>query len=139
MQSTLVDSGPLVALFAADESHHRWVARFIKSSRMRFSTTWPVVTEVCATLSRSHPAMVAFLEWVARGGLDIEDLVPADLPAMLVLLRKYADLPMDLADASLVVLAERTGRDAIVSLDSDFEVYRLHGKRPFRNLLSRRK
>lgn len=83
--------------------------------------------------------MAAFLEWVARGGLDIEDLVSADLPAMLVLLRKYADLPMDLADASLVVLAERTGRDTIISLDSDFEIYRLHGKRPFRNLLSRRK
>lgn len=83
--------------------------------------------------------MAAFLEWVARGGLVVEDLVPADLPTMLALMRKYADLPMDLADASLVVLAQRTGRDTIVSLDSDFEVYRLHGKRPFRNLLSRRK
>ena len=49
--------------------------------------------------------------------------------------RKYADVPMDFADASLVVLAMREGMDRIVSLDSDFEIYRLTGKKQFRNLL----
>lgn len=137
--STLADSGPLIALFAADEADHRRVERFFREHRLRYVTTWPVVAEVCAILSRSPPLVMNFLEWLVRGGLEVVDLVPADLPAMLALLRKYADLPLDLADASLVVLAERTGRDTVISLDSDFEVYRLHGKRAFRNLLARRR
>lgn len=141
MQSTLADTGPLVALFDRDDGDHRRVTVFLKTHTLRLVTTWPVVVETYAVLAaRADPAQFDFMDWVMkRGAIGIEDLVPADLPAMLALLRKYADLPMDLADASLVVLAERTGRDTIVSLDSDFEVYRLRGKRAFRNLLARRR
>lgn len=133
MQSALVDSGPLIALFDRDDKYHRRVRGFLKTHSLRLVTTWPVLTEVCALLPR--PAVADFLEFVSRGGVGVEDMTTADVPAMLDLLRKYADRPMDLADASLVVLATRTGRDAILSLDSDFWIYQMPGKRAFRNLL----
>ncbi len=134
MQSTLVDSGPLIALFAADDRYHRRVRNFFKANRLRLVTTWPVITEVSALLPQN--AAFDFLEWIVRGGLQIAELTDVDIGEMLALLRKYADLPMDLADASLVALALRSGRDTVVSLDSDFAIYRLSGKRTFRNLLT---
>lgn len=134
MQSTLVDSGPLIALFDRDDAHHRRVASFLRSRRLALVTTWPVLTEVSALLPRA--AALDFLEYVCRGGVTVEDLGSDELRVMLSLGRKYADVPMDFADASLVALAMRSGLDAILSLDRDFEIYRLAHKRTFRNLLA---
>ncbi|HXZ46904.1 MAG TPA: hypothetical protein VEH02_09285 [Pseudolabrys sp.] len=134
MKNTLVDSGPLVALFDRDDRDHRRVRNFLESRRLRLVTTWPVLTEVCALLPRRSG--LDFLEFVARGGVGVESLAEADIPGLLTLSRKYADRPMDFADASLVMLAMKTGLDAILSLDADFSVYRLPGKKPFKNLLA---
>jgi len=134
VQSTLVDSGPLIALFDRDDAHHRRVASFLRSRRLALVTTWPVLTEVSALLPRA--AALDFLEYVCRGGVTVEDLGSDELRVMLSLGRKYADVPMDFADASLVALAMRSGLDAILSLDRDFEIYRLAHKRTFRNLLA---
>ena len=60
----------------------------------------------------------------------------SDLAVILAMSRKYADVPMDFADASLVVLAMRTGTDVIVSLDQDFDIYKLAHKKSFKNLLA---
>jgi predicted nucleic acid-binding protein len=136
VQSTLTDSGPLIALFDCDDKHHRRVRDYLKTHKLRLVTTWPILTEVCAVLPRS--CALDFMEFVARGGVAIEDLLSTDVARILDLLRKYADLPADLADVSLVALAERSGRDVILSLDSDFAVYRLAGRRSFRNLLAGR-
>lgn len=134
MKNTLADAGPLIALFDRDDAQHRRVTTFVKTHpALRWVTTWLVLAEVCALLPRR--AVAGFLEFVSRGGVTVADLTVADLPAVLALMEKYADLPMDLADASLVVLAERLDLNAIVSLDSDFAVYRLRGKRGFKNLL----
>ena len=76
-----------------------------------------------------------FLEYICRGGGVVAPLGTEDVTTILTLRRKYADVPMDFADASLVVLAMREGMDRIVSLDSDFEIDRLTGKKRFRNLL----
>lgn len=134
MQSTLVDSGPLIALFDRDDRHHRPVTSFLKDHRLELVTTWPVLTEVSALLPRA--AALDFLEYICRGGVTLESLGPDDVARMLAVSRKYADLPMDFADASLVALAMRTGLDTILSLDRDFEIYRLAHKKSFRNLLS---
>lgn len=134
MRSTLVDSGPLIALFDRDDRHHKRVASFLKAAPLRLITTWPVLTEVSALLPRA--AALDFLEYVCRGGVVVEDLGRDDLNTMLALERKYADVPMDFADASLVALALRADLDSIVSLDRDFDIYRLAHKRTFRNILS---
>ena len=134
MQSTLVDSGPLIALFDRDDRHHGRVASFLKDNPLELVTTWPVLTEVCALLPRA--AALDFVEYVCRGGITVENLGPDDLGVMLSLGRKYSDVPMDFADASLVALAIRAGVDTILSLDQDFDIYRLAHRKSFRNLLA---
>ena len=136
MQSALVDSGPLIALFDRDDRFHALVKTYLAKAQLKLVTTWPVLTEVCAILPQN--AADDFLEFVCRGGLRIAQLAPDDLSVMLALRRKYADRPMDFADASLVALALRDDEDRIVSVDSDFEIYRLAGRKRFRNLLSAR-
>ncbi len=134
MRSTIVDSGPLIALFDRDDKHHQRVKTFLSRNRLRLITTWPVLTETTALLPSA--ASMDFLEFVCRGGLEVRDLGAADLRVILALSRKYADVPMDFTDSSLVALALREGYKDIVSLDRDFDIYRLAGKRRFRNLLS---
>jgi uncharacterized protein len=110
------------------------IKAFLKATPLKLTTTWPVLTEVCALLPQL-PAF-DFMDFACRGGVDVEDPDAADLSAMLVLSRKYSDVPMDFADASLVVLAMKRGVDVIVSLDLDFDIYRLAYKKSFENLLS---
>jgi hypothetical protein len=136
VQSALVDSGPLIALFDRDDRYHAPVKTYLAKARLKLVTTWPVLTEVCAILPEE--AADDFIEFVCRGGLRVAQLEADDLSVMLALRRKYADRPMDFADASLVAIALRDDEDRIVSLDSDFEIYRLAGKKRFRNLLSAR-
>lgn len=136
MQSALVDSGPLIALFDRDDRYHAPVKTYLAKARLKLVTTWPVLTEVCAILPEG--AADDFIEFVCRGGLKVAQLEADDLSVMLALRRKYADRPMDFADASLVAIALRDDEDRIVSLDSDFEIYRLAGKKRFRNLLTAR-
>jgi hypothetical protein len=133
VQSALVDSGPLIALFDRDDRYHALVKTFLAKARLKLVTTWPVLTETCALLPQS--AADDFIEYVCRGGVRVAQLEQDDLSTILALRRKYADVPMDFADASLVVVAVRDKEDRIVCVDSDFEIYRLAGKKRFRNLL----
>ena len=75
-------------------------------------------------LSFSIAAQSALLEWIERGGISVENLIPEDLKYIKNRMKKYSDLPMDLADASLMCLAERLSVTAIFSIDSDFSIYR---------------
>lgn len=98
-------------------------------------TTWLVATEVWHLLG--VPARLKFMRWVAAGGVAVLELGPEDGSAMLALLEKYRDRPMDLADASLVVLADRLGITDVLTVDrSDFDVYRLSGNRRFVQVLA---
>ena len=71
-------------------------------------------------------ARLSFMQWIVRGGMAVLELTPDCAPAMLSVLQRYRDRPMDLADASLVVLAERLGVDEVLTIDrAEFDVYRL--------------
>ena len=135
MQKTLADTGPLVALFDKHDKHHAHIKTFIQGYKGALITTWPVITEVCHMLDFSIERQLAFLSWINRGGLTIPDLAPDSLQDIIDLTVKYRDRPMDLADASLVVLALQTGVKNIISLDSDFHIYRLPDKGTLKNLL----
>lgn len=135
MRNTLVDAGPLIALFDADDSHHGEVMRFLEGFRSRLHTTWPVLTEAAHMLSFSIRAQEGLLAWVMRNGVQLFPLAAAHLPRLLELMRKYADLPLDLADGSLLVAAEQIGTLDILTVDSDYSVYRLPGGRALRNVL----
>ena len=75
-----------------------------------------------------------FYEWVMYKGVIISDINQNDMPRIIELSEKYADLPMDLADATLLITAEKTGIKEIISMDKDFDIYRLSGKERIRNI-----
>ncbi|MFT3816504.1 MAG: VapC toxin family PIN domain ribonuclease [Rubrivivax sp.] len=130
----LIDTGPLVAWFDADDRHHAAVAAFMAGFAGELVSTWPVLTEVCHLLpARMVPA---FMRWTADGGLDLLNLPTAALVPLADRMDKYADLPMDMADASLVWAAETMGVMEILTLDRrDFGVYRTAQGRALKNLL----
>lgn len=122
MKSTLIDAGPIIALFRKNDRYHHKAMDFIKNYKGRLITTWPVITEVMHELVRPD-IQTKFLTWIERGGLEIALTDQHAIPALLKLLNKYSDLPMDLADATLMLCAEDTGIKDIATIDSDFYVY----------------
>ena len=101
-------------------------------------TTWPVVTETCHLLLRrlGHHAQERFVRSFAAGAFDVYELSRDDAHRAAVLMKKYRDLPMDLADASLVILAETIGDGRVLSTDErDFRTYRFKQRKPFENVL----
>jgi len=118
----LCDSGPLVALFDPRDPDHIQSRAALESFEGRLLTTWPVLTEVFHFLNTRQQGHV--WGFVFSGGLSIVDVLEIDLPRLRDLMAKYADLPMDVADGSLVVVAERLGLRMIFSLDRHFLVYR---------------
>ena len=129
MQSTLVDAGPLVALFDASDKHHRWAVEAIQDEPYRLVTTWPVLAETAAMLSTE--SWIDCLQFASDGGMHISELPHSALADLIRWAKKYRDLPMDLGDASLVVLAGMTGTRRIITIDSDFGIYRLAGNKTF--------
>ena len=129
----LVDSGPIIAWLSARDSHHVRAVAFFKVRREKLISTWSVATEVCHLVPR--PARATFLRWIAAGGMSVWH-VPEDQASSLAdRMDKYDDLPMDLADASLVWLASEVGTNLIATTDrTDFGIYRSARNRPFRNV-----
>lgn len=123
----LVDSGPLIALFNRTDHWHGTVLAWLKAHpKVALVTTWPVMTEVCALLARrlNNEAALDFLRWVQRGGVEVDQPQPATVEQVLAISERFADLPFDLADASVAEAAARLGLGAVLTIDSDFDVYR---------------
>lgn len=124
MQSTLIDAGPLIALFDNSDQYHEKAVSFLKRNQGSFVTTWPVITEVSHMLDFSPKTQINFLTWINRGGLQIFDLEFHHLIRIIELTEKFNDVPMDLADGTLIVAAESKGIKKIATIDSDFYIYR---------------
>lgn len=133
MQNIVVDAGPLIALFDGGDSRHRDALHFFKVVEARLVTNIAVITETAHMLSFSTGAVVDFLGWVGKT-FQIDTETIADLPRTIEIMGKYADLPADFADASLLAMCERAGIERIATLDSDFEVYRLHDRKRLVNV-----
>jgi len=138
LSQILIDAGPLIALFDSSEKHHKPVRAFLKERRYRFISTLAVFTEVSHMLDFSTRAQRDFYEWVMHKGVIISDINQNDMYRVMELTGKYQDLPMDLADATLVITSEKTGIREIISLDKDFDIYRLPGKERIRNVYEHR-
>ncbi|HEV8672733.1 MAG TPA: PIN domain-containing protein [Methylomirabilota bacterium] len=125
MNAVLVDAGPLVALFDRSDPHHSRCRRSLRALTSPLVTVWPVVTEAAYLLGFAGEAQEALFEMLTTDVLGLLPLDARDVTRMRDLMRKYRDLPMDLADAALVRVAEREGISRIFTLDRrDFSLYR---------------
>ena len=134
----LVDSGPLVALFnGADHWHARIVDWLREHPGCALVTTWPVLTEVCALLARrvGNAAALDFLQWVQLGAVEVDRPTEASPAQVLTICRRFASLPLDLADASIAETAARRGLRHVLTLDPDFDVYRNRAGKPLVSVL----
>ncbi|MBI4741139.1 MAG: PIN domain-containing protein [Betaproteobacteria bacterium] len=132
MTVLLVDTGPLVALADKRDNAHERCTQFLKDYRGQLLTTWAVLTEF-SHLAPTVASTLPLYRWIERGGLEVMPLGKEELIAAIDWIDRYADRPMDLADASLIVAALKTGSVAIWTLDrNDFETYRLPGRKHFR-------
>ena len=134
----IADTGFWLALANKKDDHHPRAARVLGGLKEGLITTWPVLSETCHLMvSRlGVDCELRFLRSLAAGATVVFDLTAGHLPRIESLMRDYADLPMDLADASLVILAEETGSGRILTTDRrDFRTYRWKSRKPFKNLL----
>jgi len=135
----IVDTGFWLALAnQRDAAHSKAQKRFTELKREGFITTWCVITETCYLLQQrvGPDAPMSLLNKVSTDALQVFDLTPEHCPRIVELMHKYQDLPIDLADASLVILAEHLGHGRILSVDQrDFNTYRWKNTQPFQNLL----
>ncbi len=134
----IADTGFWLALANRRDKHHERARDALTVVSEPLITTWPVLTETCHLLGTrlGNGAKEAFIQSGVRGAYSIYSIEATRLPRIAQLMKKYAQLPMDLADASLVLLAEHLGHGKILSTDQrDFRTYRWKHRKPFKNLL----
>jgi predicted nucleic acid-binding protein len=136
MKKILIDSGPLIALFDASDKYHHEAVKFLKSNKSPLVTTLASVTETLHVLDFNRNAQIDFIEWVHRGAVEIQTIENSDFGRLKELTDKYRDLPMDFADSCLVYLAEKLNLNTIATIDRDFTIYRIQGRRKFKIILS---
>ncbi|MDL1977104.1 MAG: PIN domain-containing protein [Deltaproteobacteria bacterium] len=136
MKKILIDSGPLIALFDASDKYHHEAIDFIKNNKLPLVTTIASITETLHLLDFNRNAQIDFLEWIYRGAVEINNIEKHDFKRLKELTEKYRDLPMDFADSCLVYLAEKLDLNTIATIDRDFTIYRIKGRRKFKIILS---
>jgi len=134
----IADSGFWIALADKNDKHHAKADASAIALDEKLITSFPVMTEVCHLLLKRQgvAAQLRFMQMYLLGAFDVFEIQERHKARIVELMRQYADLPMDLADASLVLLAEDLGHGRIFSTDQrDFHTYRWKNTRPFQNLL----
>jgi predicted nucleic acid-binding protein len=137
VKSWLLDTGPLVAYLDADDPEHEMVAACLENFTGQLVTTSAVITEAMHFVSMSSEGPRLLAEFVESTGTEVYDLCRSpELGAAARLMDKYADTPMDFADATLVLMAEALGIRDVLTLDRrGFSTYRTRQKRSLRLVL----
>ena len=124
----IVDTGPLVALLNRRDMHHKWVVQQLQDIQPPMITCEAVLAEA-TYLTRAVPdARAALIEMLGEGFLNTGMALADQYSAILAVVRRYKNVPMSLADACLVRLAELYPQSPLLTLDSDFAVYRKNGR-----------
>lgn len=132
MRRILLDTGAFVALLDRSEDSHGRCVNFFRTFQGEVLTTEPVLTEVLYLLSDSFKAEKACIDFILQGGAVLVPQSMESLSRAVTLMEKYKDIPMDFADATLVVLAEESGVDEVFTLDlKGFKSYRIFDKKAF--------
>jgi predicted nucleic acid-binding protein len=124
----IVDTGPLVAFFDRADRHHRWAIDRVQELEVPLLVCEPVLAETMYLLRYDARVPDVLFEYLQNGALHIAFRIEEHVSALRKLLKKYGDIPMSLADACVVRMAEIHERHCVLTLDSDFSVYRKHGQ-----------
>jgi predicted nucleic acid-binding protein len=133
VKRVLADTGPIVAILSRRDQHHKTCVEALRDMPGPLFTCWPVITEAAWLLRRDANAIQQLLNSIDAGLFEMLTLTTADVKPISAFMKKYRDIRIQLADASLVHLAARDGVDTVFTLDRrDFSVYRLPRGRAFR-------
>lgn len=137
----IVDAGPLIALFDNSDKYHKKTKYALEKYRQdvhgRLITTLSIITEVTYILQKHvhFEAQLDFLKWITLGGSEIFEIKIGYIPRIIELQKKYSNLSIDFADATLIIVAEILNINKIFSIDKDFSIYRILAKKHFENLI----
>lgn len=126
----IADTGPLVAFLDRAERHHAWAAERVGELAAPLLVCEPVLAEAMYLLSDLPKAQDALFGLLENGALRLALHIEEHVPALRTLHRKYRDRPMSLADACIVRMAELFDQCQVLTLDSDFSIYRKYGREP---------
>ena len=130
MTTAIVDTGPLIAFFDRSERYHRWVTDRISKLEMPLLVCEPVLVEASYLLRRNSRTPDFLFELVQNRALKVAFRIDEHVGALRKLLQKYRDTPISLADACIVLMAEIHGSHSVLTLDSDFFIYRTSNRAP---------
>lgn len=122
----LIDTGPLVAFLSRKDSYYEWADRQFQIHPFPFFTCQPVLTETAYFLQKEGVPLDGLYKLLKTGIVEIQLNFESQLDSIFQLTMKYKDQPMDLADACLVRMAELHPQSKILTIDSDFTIYRKH-------------
>ena len=129
MTRIVIDTGPIVALLNRRDRHHAWVREVLDTVEPPIFTCEAVVSEACFLVRRLAGGQDAVLELLSNNVVKVDFRILPEIDALRGLMRKFANVPMSLADACLVRMTELDAQSVIVTLDGDFQVYRRNRRR----------
>ena len=124
----LLDTGPWVALLSRNDTHHRWAIEQFRIYQPPLLSCEAVVAETCFLLKRSGFDPSLALQFIERGVVQVPFVLQEQIGSVSSLFKRYENVPASLADAALIRLAEITDSPLLLTADSDFHIYRRHGR-----------
>jgi len=128
METVILDASPLVAYFDAGEEHHEWCVQQFESLHPPLLSCEAAIAEAVYLVESRGGDSARIFEFLRDGLIQLPFRLESEVQAVVVLRRRYADVPMSLADACLLRLSETQTNARVFTLDRDFKIYRRHGR-----------
>ncbi|HEY1717862.1 MAG TPA: PIN domain-containing protein [Verrucomicrobiae bacterium] len=128
MEAVILDASPLVAYFDADEEHHAWCVRQFESLQPPLLSCEAAIAEAVYLVESRGGESARIFEFLQGGIIQIPFRLEKEIQTVITLRRRYANVPMSLADACLLRLSETHANSRVFTLDRDFKIYRRHGR-----------
>lgn len=126
--AVLLDTGPWVALLSRNDTHHQWALEQFQSFQPPLLSCEAVVAETCFLLKRSGFDPSLALQFIERGVVQLPFVLQEQIGSVSSLFKRYENVPASLADVALIRLAEMNDSPLLLTTDSDFHIYRRHGR-----------
>ena len=134
----ILDTGPLVALIDKSDRDHAWSIQQWEDIAPPMLTCESVISEACFLLNQIKSSSETVFEMISRKTIEVPFRLEDYSRSIRAMLRKYSDVPMSVADACLVLMTEQIPNSFVLTLDSDFSIYRKHGRQVIPLIVPRR-